>query len=262
LFEVHILSFPVAEAPMDEIRRPLVTAAAPMDEIRKPLVIAAAILIVVALAIELGSRLWIGGTALAPDSPRPGLGIPSLAAVDALLAMSLAMVASGALGISANLLARASGCVTTIVSFLTLLASIIMVFVTISLLMLMVGLLLSPPFGTIAYMAAFASFKRGAAAVTLGLLMTLKLVAALVAFLGNQNILKSKSLILLFATSILLTFVISLLHGLVPGFLVSITDAIGAIIAFICAIIWAVLYLVGGIISIVGNLKLSRKKSG
>lgn len=247
---------------MDEIRRPLVTAASPTDEIRKPLVIAAAILIVVAFAIELGSRLWIGGTALAPDSPRPGLGIPSLAALDALLAMSLAIVAAGALGVSAQLLARGSGCVITIVSFLTLLASFIMVFVAFALVMLMVGLLLAVPFGTIVYMAVFGSFSKGAAAITLALLMTLKLVAALVLFLGNLNILKSKSTILMFATSIVLTFLLSFLHGLVPGFLVSITDGIGAIIAYIAAIIWAIIYLVGGIISVVGNLKISGKKSG
>ena len=247
---------------MDVIRSPLVVAASPTDEIRRPLVIAAAVLIVVAFAIELGSRLWVGGTALAPDSPRPGLGIPSLAAVDGLLAMSLAIVAAGALGVSPQLLARGSGCVITIVSFLTLLASFIMVFVAFALVMLMVGLLMAVPFGTAVYMAVFGSFPKGSAAITLALLMTLKLVAALVLFLGNLNILKSKSTILLFATSILLTFVISFLHGLMPGFLVSITDGVGAIIAYIVAIIWAIIFLVGGIISVVMNIKISGKKSG
>jgi hypothetical protein len=248
LFEAHIPILPIAEAPMDEIRRPLV--------------IAAAILIVIAFAIELGSRLWVGGAALAPDSPRPGLGIPSLAALDALLAMSLAIVASGALGVSPQLLARGSGCVVTIVSFLTLLASLIMVFVAFALVMLMVGLLLAVPFGTAVYMAVFGSFPKGSAAITLALLMTLKLVAALLLFLGNQNIIKSKSTILMFATSILLTFLISFLHGLMPGFLVSITDGVGAIIAYIAAIIWAIIYLVGGIMSVVTNIKISGKKSG
>jgi hypothetical protein len=247
LLRVHILGFPIAEAPMDEIRRPLV--------------IAAAVLIVVAFAIELGSQLWVA-EAVVPNTPRPGLGIASLAALDALLAMSLAIVASGALGVPPHVLARASGCITTIASFLTLLASIAMVFVSLSLLMLMIGLLLAVPFGTAVYMAVFGDFNRGGAAVTLAILMILKLVAAALAFFGNQNILKSKSLVGMFLFSIGLTWLLSFLHGLTPRFLVSITDDIGAIIAYICAIIWAILYLVGGIIGIVGNIKLSRRKSG
>jgi hypothetical protein len=232
-----------------------------MDAIRRPLVIAAAVLIVIAFAIELGSRLWVASAMQVPqDTPRPGLGIPSLAAVDVLLAMSLVIIATSAAGLSPHVLARASGCVTTIISFLSLLASLAMLFVTIALLLLMVGLLVATPFGTIAYLAIWGHFPRGGAAITLGLLMLLKLVGAALAFLGNANILKSKSLILLFATSIGLTFLLTFLHGLPPGVLVSITDAIGAIIAFICAIIWGILYLVGGVSGILGNLKLSRKK--
>lgn len=234
-----------------------------MDAIRRPLVIAAAVLIVIAFAIELGSRLWVASAMQIPqDTPRPGLGIPSLAAVDVLLAMSLVIIATSAMGLSPHVLARASGCVTTIISFLSLLASLGMLFVTIALLLLMVGLLVATPFGTIAYLAIWGHFPRGGAAITLGLLMLLKLVGAALAFLGNQNILKSKSLILMFATSIGLTFLLTFLHGLPPGILVSITDAIGAIIAFICAIIWAILYLVGGILGVFGNLNLKRRKSG
>jgi hypothetical protein len=234
-----------------------------MDEIRRPLVVAAAILIVLAFAIELGSRLWVAhAMGVPPNTPRPGLGIPSLAAVDALLALSLAIVASGALGVSPNLIARASGCVITIVAFLTLLASIAMVFIAIGLLMLMVGLLLSPPFGTAVYMAVFGDFNRGGAAITLGLLMVLKLVAAALAFLGNQYLLKSKSTILIFGTSIGLTWLLTFLHALLPRFLISITDTVGAIIAYIGAIIWAIVYLIGGITGILSNLKLSRRKPG
>lgn len=232
-----------------------------MEAIRRPLVIAAAILIVVALAIELGSRLWIANAmGIPPDTPRPGIGIPSLAAVDVLLATTLCIVASSALGLSAHVVARTSGCITTIISFLTLLASLAMLFVAIGLLLLMVGLLLAWPFGTAVYMAVFGHFDRPDAAITLALVMVLKLVAAALAFLGNPFVLKSKSLILMFVTSIGLTFVLSFLHGLPPRFLVSITDAIGAIVAFILAIIWAIAYLVGGIISLLANLQLRRRK--
>jgi hypothetical protein len=233
-----------------------------MDAIRRPLVIAAGVVMVVALAVELGSRLWITGVlGVPPDIPRPGLGIPSLAAVDALLTMTLVIVALSAAGLSPHIVSRASGCVTTIVSFLTLLASLAMLFVAIGLLLLMIGLLVSAPFGTIVYFAVFGHFQRGEAAITLGLLMILKLVCAALAFLGNPHVLKSKSLILMFLTSIGLGLVLSFLHGLPPGFLVSITDTIGAIIAYILAIIWSIAYLIGGIIGLLGNLQLRRKKS-
>ena len=223
-----------------------------MDAIRRPLVVAAAILIVVAFAVEFGSRLWIArAMGIPPDTPRPGLGIASLAAVDALLAMSLAIIASAAVGVSPHALERASGCVTTIVSFLTLLASLAMVFVALGLLLLMVGLLVATPFGTAVYMAVFGDFERKPAAITIGILMILKLVGALLAFLGNQHILKSKSLVLMFLTSIALTFVLAYLHGLPPRFLVSITDAVGAIIAFVFAIIWSIAYLIGGVVGAV-----------
>jgi hypothetical protein len=255
-------AFPLAEIVMDAIPAPVVIAEAPFDAIRKPLVVAAALAIVIALAVELGSRLWIAQAIGVPaDTPRPGLGVQSLAAVDALLTMSLVIIATSAVGLSPQVLARASGCVTTIISLLTLLASLVAVFAALGLLLLMVGLLLAWPFGTAVYMAVFGHFNRSGAAVTLGIVMLLKLVSAALAFLGNPHILKSKSLILLFLTSLLLTFVLAYLHGLPPGFLVSITDAIGAIVAYILAIIWAIAYLIGGVIGLLGNLQGHGRKA-
>jgi hypothetical protein len=234
-----------------------------MDAIRKPLVIAAAILIVIALIVELGSHLWVASAVGVPDdTPRPGLGIQSLAAVDTLLAMILIIAVVPAVGVSSDLVARTSGCITTVISFLTLLASLVMVFAALALLLLMVGLLLAVPFGTAVYMAVFGTFNRSGAAITLGIIMVLKLVATLLLFLGNQHILKSKSQVLLIATSILLTFVLGFLHGLPPRFLVSITDTIGAIVAYIFALIWCIAHLIGGIGGILGNLGGAGQKSG
>jgi hypothetical protein len=45
--------------------------------------------------------------------------------------------------------------------------------------------------------------------------------------------------------------IISFLHGFVPIILVSITDAIGAIIVGILAVIWAIILLVFAIISVI-----------
>lgn len=247
---------------MDALPGPTVIAEAPFAAIRKPLLIAAAVLIVIALAVELGSRLWIARMAgIPPNVPRPGLGIPSLAAVDALLTTTLVIVALSAAGVPSTLVARASGCVTTIVSFVTLLAALAMVFVALGLLLLMVGLVVAVPFGTAVYVAVFGDFNRSGAAVTIGILLIVKLVAAAVAFFGNQHILKSKSLILLFLTSIVMTVVLAWLHGLPPGVLVSITDAIGAIVGYVLAILWAIVYLIGGILGLVGNLQHRGRKS-
>ena len=229
-----------------------------MDAIRRPLVISAAVLIALALAVEIGSRFWV--QIGPPETERPGLGIASLAAVDVLLITSLAIVAAGALGLKPTVLAKSSGCAITIVAFLTLLACLGLVFVAFGLVMLMVGLLLATPFGTAVYLAAWGHFDRGPASITLGFLMILKLVAALLAFLGNQHALKDKSLILMFLTSIGLTFLLTFLHGLPPRFLVSITDGVGAIVAFVVALIWSIFYLIGGVAGVVKIFRIGERK--
>lgn len=232
-----------------------------MAGIRPPLIILAAVLVAVALALELGSRLWIASDLVVPaNTPKPGMGIFSLAAVDVLLTVSMAIIASSAAKVPSQLVGRVSGFVTAIVSFLTVLGSLAMLFVAISLLLLMVGLLVSVPFGTAVYLGTWGHFPRGGAAITLGFLIILKLVALALFVLGDQSVLQSKLLLARFGTSIGLTWVVAWLHGLAPGFLVSITDTIGAIIGFIAGIVWAILSLVGGIMGILGNLKLGRRK--
>lgn len=233
-----------------------------MTTVRRPFLVVTVVLLLVAFAIEAGSRLWIVApvqSAVAPDgTPRPGLGIPSLAVVDLLLVVSTTIVALVAIGVPPRIVGRVQGIATAIIAFLSILAAIGLLFAAIGLLILMVGLLMSVPFGTAIYMGAFGSFPRGAAAGTLGLLLALKLVAALCLVLGTFQALKARSLVLMFLTSIGLTLLLTFLHGLPPRFLASITDAVGAIIAFILAIIWGIVYLVGGIISFLKNLRLDR----
>ena len=62
---------------------------------------------------------------------------------------------------------------------------------------------------------------------------------------------------LLVLTSLLCNIIISFLHGLVPGFLVSITDGVGAIIVAILAIIWLLFLGIGAIIAIIKALQPS-----
>ena len=58
-------------------------------------------------------------------------------------------------------------------------------------------------------------------------------------------------MVLIIITSLVANLIISFLHNFVPIPLVSITDAIGAIVVAILAVIWAIVLLVGAIISII-----------
>lgn len=223
---------------------------------RAPFMIASSVLITLAFLLEIGSKLWVHSAGAA----RPGVGIFGTAMLDIMVMLTMVLMTLTAVGVPARITGLLQGVATVIVSFLTIIASFIMLLATIVLLLLMVGLLVAVPFGTIAYLAAWGHFNRGGAAATLGLIMVLKLVGVFCLVLYTFQVLKSKSLILLFACSILLTLVLSFLHGLVPIMLVSITDAIGAIVACVVAVLWGIYYLISGIISIV-NLRAAKLKS-
>jgi hypothetical protein len=233
-----------------------------MNDGRKPFLIASFLLVLIAVAVESSSKLWLGGAAAEGvglgDTPLPGWGLPALAVLDGLLLLMLAYATLTAMGISAGLVGRVQGIATIVLSFFAALGGLLMLILTFALLILMVSLLLAVPFGTIAYAAAFGHFDRSGAAITLGAVMLLKLGAALLLVLHSMQTLKSKMVVALLACSILLTLLLAFLHGLVPGLLVSITDAIGAIIALIVGIIWAVIFLVSGIISVFRVLQESR----
>jgi len=153
--------------------------------------------------------------------------------------------------ISERVQTKVQGIVTLLFSILLLLGCIVVIFADITLLILMVSLLMSVPFGTIAYFAIWASFDTSGAAVALSLLMMLKIIFAVCLVLAHQGFLKLKSFVLIIITSLVANLLIAFLHSLVPGFLVSITDDIAAIIVCILAIIWAVVYLIGGIMSVI-----------
>lgn len=255
-----------------------------MDKLRKPFFIAALVCLVLTVLIELGAPVLL--PTQAPDRqsleasireegaqddvdiqevlelqkenpPTPGMGIPYLALLDVLLLLTLGLMGASLL-IPERVHGRIQGLATLIGSIVVLLAGLAMLFAAIGLLMLMVSLFLSVPFGTIAYLAVWGFFNRGGASGTLGLLMLLKVVAAVCLVLAHQRFLQNKGLVLLVLTSLLANAIVSFLHGLVPIVLVSITDALGAIIVAILALIWAVVLLIGALVSIVKVLRLTR----
>ena len=253
-----------------------------MDRLRKPFFIVSLVCLVLAVLIELGSPVLLPTKAPNPaditidqesrdagvdlgtivelqkdNPPTPGLGIPYLALLDGLLLLTLALMGASLL-IPERVHGRVQGLVTLIGAIVAILAGLVMLFAAIALLFLMVGLFTAVPFGTIAYLAVWGFFNRAGASGTLGLLMLLKVVAAVCLVLAHQRFLQNKGLVLLVLTSLLANAIVSFLHGFVPIVLVSITDALGAIIVAILALIWAVVLLIGALVSIVKVLRLTR----
>jgi VanZ family protein len=91
--------------------------------------------------------------------------------------------------------------------------------------------------------------------------MTCKLGFAVCLVLAQQDFVKNKGLVLILLTSLLANIVVSFLQALVPGFLVSITDAIAAIVVLILAVVWGLFFLIGSIPAIF-KLALSVKNAG
>ncbi|MHB1007945.1 MAG: hypothetical protein ACYC1E_01650 [Propionibacteriaceae bacterium] len=264
------------------------------DSLRKPFLVAAVLLVLVAFLACLGSSLVtkpppfadrvqqtlsspqtktlldrfdissddardsLNGTK--PDNP-PGLGIPALALIEGLLLLVLVITAAPLL-IGERATGLLTGAVSIIGGLVVLLAGIATAIVSFTALMLMVALLLSVPFGTLAYLAIFGSFDTSGAAVFTSLVLGLTLAGLVLLMLAQQRFLKGKGLMLLIATAALLTFVTALLHSLVPGFLVSITDAVAALVSAIVSAIWALLVVIWGIVAAVRVLRLGRQGGG
>jgi len=68
--------------------------------------------------------------------------------------------------------------------------------------------------------------------------------------LAHQRFLQNKGLVFVIIASLLATFIEELLHAWVPGFLVSITDSIDALIVLIPAIILGLVMLISSVISV------------
>jgi len=216
-----------------------------IDTLRRPLFLIAVVLIVIVFLIELGS-----GLVASLGAGARGMGIPYLSLLDGLLAFTITLIACSLL-IPERVQGRIQGVATLIVSLIVITLGIAQIFTALGKLFLMLGLLLAPIFGTIAYLIIFAGFPRGEAAFSLSLLMTLKLFFAGFLVFSHQRFLQNKGLVLLTLCSFIATIIVSFLHGFVPGFLVSITDTIAAIVVSIIAIVWAIVFLVGSIISMV-----------
>ncbi len=255
-----------------------------MDTLRRPFLIAALVSAAVAVAMSLGAPLFTGSPAFAdrisgvlsdptmaaqlaergvdvsqaagalstmtaPADP-PGLALPYLGLIDGLLLLVLILTALPTV-IGDRITGSVQGIVSIIGGLIGLLGSIVLAVVAFVALMLMVSLFLAAPFGTLAYLAIFGFFDTSGAAVILGLITAAQLATWVTLVLAQQRFLKSKGLMLLLATCLLASFLTGVLHGIVPAILVSITDALAALIIAVVAAIWSLVVLIGGIVSAV-----------
>ncbi|MEP7104813.1 MAG: hypothetical protein ABI838_03085 [Chloroflexota bacterium] len=228
-----------------------------VDRLRVPFLVAAIILMGLVVLVEIGSVLLTSGNPGLDTGQPPGFGILSMALLDGTLFLTVALIGLS-LVIGRNLEGRLQGPTTLIFSIIVIIAGIILVFATLQLLLLMLALLLAVPFGTIAYLALFGSFDRGGAAVLLSLLMLLKIAFAVCMVLAQQRFLQAKGLVVLVILSLVVNIVVSFLQALPPGVLVSITDAIAAIVVGIVGIIVAIVLLVFAVIATLKSLALNR----
>lgn len=261
-----------------------------MDRLRTPFLIVAMVLIFIAVLIETGTALpgvlrgsqvpvtafqlpsQINMSILSSDQQHmitqlgeqgrpPGLGVPDLALLDSIVLFTIILMGV-ALLLPDNLQGRVQGIVTLLFSLLLIGIAIRQIFIALGVLILMISLLLSIPFGTIIYLIIYGSFNRAGADVALSLIMLLKFGFAGSLVFAQPRFLQSIGLVLLVLSSLLCTVLISFLLGLVPGFLVSITDAIAALIVGIIAVIWGVILLIGSIISIIKIFRVDRALPG
>lgn len=221
------------------------------ERLRLPFFVAALVCLGLAVLVELGS---LGVVSSGRGHP-PGLGIAYLALVDVTVLFTFLLMALSLL-VGQNLSGRIQGLASLIFAIVVIIGGIVAIFVAVSLLLLMVGLLLAVPFGTIAYLALFGNFDRGTASALLGLIMLLKVVFAICLPLAQQRFLKMTGLLVLVLVSLVVTIVVAFLQGLPPGILVSITDAVAAIVVGIVGVVLAVVTLVFAIVAVVRALRL------
>ena len=136
--------------------------------------------------------------------------------------------------------------------------SLVLAGVALATLLLMIGLFVAIPFGTIAYLVVWGFFPVRDTAVVLALLLSLKLlfIGALVA--AQPGFLKVKGLVLLVMLSLVLQLGLGLVQQLLPGVVVSIGDEFWALITTVFAVVWAIVMAVGTIPAMVNAVQAAR----
>lgn len=268
-----------------------------MDEMRRPIFVVALVVMVLVVIIEIGAFFGIHPPAFSQrvddvfalpstqqqlekfdidpddveddvedientaDTDPPGWAIPYLALLDGLVLFTVLIVGLPML-VGHWIVSKLQGVGSLIVSIVVIIVAFLLAILALIKLLVMVAMFLAVPFGTIAYLAIFGFFDKGTSLAVLSTLLFLKMVFCVLLFLAQQRFLQNKGLVLIILTSLLANVIISFLHGIVPLFLVSITDAIAAIVVAILALIWALVMLVFSVVSVIRVLRVDRSGVG
>ncbi len=225
-----------------------------MDALRKPFFFFAILTMALVVIFEIAALGYIQNP-VATNDATSSLTILYLALVDGALLYTIIWMGIALLP-QRFVISRVQTILTLVLSFFSALGTIALVFITFGLIMLMVGLLLAIPFGTIAYFIKFADFPADIAVGALSFIMLLKLFFVVFLALAHQGFLKNKSIIILIALSLGLTWFGSFLIAFPPSFLASITDAVAALIIAVIAFVRFVLLCISSSIGIVRSLKI------
>lgn len=245
--------------------------AAALAEVRRPLFFLACFALLLVVLVEVASPALVGGgsagsvagaaadvpgvqpgmvAGVDADSP-PGNGIRYLALVDGYLLFSMLMLAASLL-LSQRLYGRVQGIVTLLVSLGWIVLGVLAALAAFGLLMVMFGLLVSAPFGTIAYLATWGFFPVARAATVLGLLLFLKLVFLALLVASQQDFIKAKVLVVHVAASFGLQLALGIVHGWLPSVVVSLGDQAMALLFAIIAVggaVWAFAFSIPAVLN-------------
>lgn len=183
-----------------------------------------------------------------------GFGVASLQYVDGFLLFTVALMTL-ALVLPEALHARIQGILTLIFAIVVAIVAFLKILAVLVKLVTMVALLLSFPFGTIAYLIIYGSFPVGPATAVLALIFILKLIFVVLMLLAHERFITNIGLVVFVIVSFVANIIVSLLYGIVPGFLVSISDAVAAIVIAIIGIILAIVMGIVSILAIILALK-------
>lgn len=199
-------------------------------------------------AVSWGSNQKVS-ISLLPEVEIPKASINALMVFDVLLLITMIFYGLNYF-ISPNLITKTQGIITIIVCLSLLTFIICNIFLLLAEVFMMIGLLITPIFGTIAYFAKYSSFDKGGTFSLISLLKTLK-ISMIIAFLyTNIKNITNLGLILLILTPMVLLWVINFVYALVPKFLLQIVDGIAGIVVLIVGLIWCIVFIINSIISL------------
>jgi len=186
-----------------------------------------------------------------------GFGLRGLSLLEGLLVFAVFLLALSVL-LPPRIHGRIQGIITFIGAIFGLIFSFFCIIASFTGLMMMLSLIFAVPFGPLAYLAIFGHFARSEAAHVLAAGMLLKLFFSGFLVAAQERYLQNKGLVFLVITSLIGTIVVSFLHSLVPGVLVSLTDAVAGIVLGILAFLWSLWFLLKSLPGIVRVLMLWR----